>query len=90
MKKRAKVDRALFYSPKREERGMITLRSKMTFMCRLLSFQILHSALMGKIKGNLADKDDVLEPHVEEENKNQAHYLCSSRTRKLREVLFTS
>lgn len=54
------------------------------------SFQIFHSALMGKIKWNLADKDDVLEPHVEEENKNQAHYLGSSRTRKLCEVLFTS
>lgn len=43
----------------------------MTFTSRLLSFQIYHFALTGKIKGNLADKDDVLEPHVDEENKNQ-------------------
>lgn len=32
----------------------------MTFVCRPLSFQIFHSALMGKIKGNLADEDDEL------------------------------
>lgn len=59
-KKKSKGGQSSVLFSRKEEKRMITLRRKMTFMCRILSFQIFHSALVSKLKGNLGANDDVL------------------------------